>query len=187
MATSRKSEPHDDARTHDHSRDASAALIDALYRAHHENLVRYLRTRLANEAEAREAAQESYARLMTLDDVGKLSFPRAYLYRMAQNVVLDFRRRARVRTEWEAAQDRSRVQLADQETNIIARETLCAIRTVLEGLSAPCREAFRLSRDEGLGARDIALRLGVGERMVRYYLAFALSKIIEATVPSDGQ
>jgi RNA polymerase sigma factor (sigma-70 family) len=151
--------------------------VESLFRSHNTNLIRFLTTKLGSDSEAREAAQEAYLRMLLTEDSVNFASPRAYLYKVAQNVVHDMMRRAGVRHRLDITQISSLSEPATQERTIIASESLAAINCALAELSTSCREAFRLSRDEGLGAREIAAILGVSERMVRNYITTALHKI----------
>ena len=157
---------------------AANSRIESLFREHNDTLLRFLRARLHSEADAREAAQEAYVRLLQLDDPGQLSFLRAYLFRIAANVATDLLRRRAVQ---------SRVQQDDlffetdapatQERALQAREQLAAVEIALSELPPRCREAFLLSRREGWASGRIAAHLGVSDRMVRLYLARALEHL----------
>jgi RNA polymerase sigma factor (sigma-70 family) len=152
--------------------------IESLFREHNDTLLRFLRARLHSEADAREAAQEAYVRLLQLDDSGQLSFLRAYLFRIAANVATDLLRRRAVQ---------SRVQHdtlffetdapATQERAVLARQQLAAVEVALSELPPRCREAFLLSRREGWASGRIAAHLGVSDRMVRLYLVRALEHL----------
>ncbi len=159
--------------------------IEHLFREHNDTLLRFLRARLHSEADAREAAQEAYVRLLQLDNPGQLSFLRAYLFRIAANVATDLRRRR-------AMQDKvSHETVADdtvaptQERVLQARQDLAAVAAALAELPPRCREAFRLSRQEEWPTARIAAHLGVSDRMVRLYLARALEHI-EAALSASG-
>ena len=157
---------------------AANSRIESLFREHNDTLLRFLRARLHSEADAREAAQEAYVRLLQLDDPGQLSFLRAYLFRIAANVATDLLRRRAVQ---------SRVQQNDlffehdepatQERALAAREQLAAVELALSELPPRCREAFLLSRREGWASGRIAAHLGVSDRMVRLYLVRALEHL----------
>lgn len=152
--------------------------IESLFREHNDTLLRFLRARLHSEADAREAAQEAYVRLLQLDDPGQLSFLRAYLFRIAANVATDLIRRR-------AVQGRVQDQIgffdsetpATQERALAAREQLMAVQMALGELPPRCREAFLLSRREGWTSARIAAHLGVSDRMVRLYLVRALEHL----------
>lgn len=152
--------------------------IESLFREHNDTLLRFLRARLHSEADAREAAQEAYVRLLQLDDPGQLSFLRAYLFRIAANVATDLLRRramqSRVQRDTLFFEDDAP---ATQERALAAREQLAAVELALSELPPRCREAFLLSRREGWASGRIAAHLGVSDRMVRLYLVRALEHL----------
>lgn len=152
--------------------------IESLFREHNDTLLRFLRARLHSEADAREAAQEAYVRLLQLDDPGQLSFLRAYLFRIAANVATDLLRRRAVQSR--VQQDGLFFETdapATQERALAAREQLAAVELALSELPPRCREAFLLSRREGWASGRIAAHLGVSDRMVRLYLVRALEHL----------
>ncbi|MGE5565076.1 MAG: RNA polymerase sigma factor [Parcubacteria group bacterium] len=152
--------------------------IESLFREHNDTLLRFLRARLHSEADAREAAQEAYVRLLQLDDPGQLSFLRAYLFRIAANVATDLLRRRTMQSR--AAQDSLFFEAdepATQERGLQARQQLAKVEVALSELPPKCREAFLLSRREGWASGRIAAHLGVSDRMVRLYLVRALEHL----------
>jgi RNA polymerase sigma-70 factor (ECF subfamily) len=152
--------------------------IESLFREHNDTLLRFLRARLHSEADAREAAQEAYVRLLQLDDPGQLSFLRAYLFRIAANVATDLLRRRTLQTR--AQQDSLFFEAdepATQERGLQARQQLAKVEIALSELPPKCREAFLLSRREGWASGRIAAHLGVSDRMVRLYLVRALEHL----------
>jgi RNA polymerase sigma-70 factor (ECF subfamily) len=158
----------------------SSAQVERLYREHNESLVRFLRARLHSDADAREAAQEAYVRLLGLDDPEHPSFLRAYLFRVAANVATDYlRRRAVVRRNADPADERE-VHAATQERQLAAKQDLQLIDRAIGELPPRCRAAFIMIRFDGCRPAEVASRLGVSERMVRLYHARALEHLQHA-------
>lgn len=153
--------------------------VERVYREHNETLVRFLRGRLNSEADAREAAQEAYVRLLQLDQPNQPSFLRAYLFKIANNVAIDLMRRRKVRGEQNLDGD-ERLEDATQERALVARQDLQIAQRALDTLPPRCREAFFLSRHEGWSSAEIADHLGVSDRMVRLYLVRALEHLEDA-------
>lgn len=154
--------------------------IESLFREHNDTLLRFLRARLHSDADAREAAQEAYVRLLQLDKPQQLSFLRAYLFKIAANVATDLLRRRALqgRAQRDIAGDAE--MAPTQERALQAREQLAAVQVALDELPPRCREAFLLSRHEGWSTARIAAHLGVTDRMVRLYLVRALEHIERA-------
>ncbi|MEP7246336.1 MAG: RNA polymerase sigma factor [Gammaproteobacteria bacterium] len=150
--------------------------LSHLFVEHNQELVSFLMTRL-NEAEAREVAQESYARLLRLDQPETLGFLRAYLFKTAANLSIDrLRHRATLRLTQpqlgflhEQATEPTPEELAtrDQEARLAAG--------FLEELPEACRRAFLLYRVYEYSLGEVAREMGVSERMIRYYVVQAMS------------
>jgi RNA polymerase sigma-70 factor (ECF subfamily) len=155
----------------------SGSQVERLYREHNEMLLRFLRARLNNEADAREAAQEAYVHLLQLDKPEQPSFLRAYLFKIAANVATDLLRRRGVRGVAVSPEDCLLAEPALQERDAAARQQLALIDRALHELPPRCREAFALSRYEGWSTEQIATRLGVSDRMVRLYLVRTLEHL----------
>jgi RNA polymerase sigma factor (sigma-70 family) len=170
---------------HDDPPDPTSRDVEGLYREHNETLLRFLRARLNNEADAREAAQEAYVRLLQLDKPDQPSFLRAYLFRIAANVATDVLRRRRVRGPDIGTDDCAVSEPALQERAVSATQQLDIVGAALKELPPNCREAFVLSRRDAVSTSDIAKLLGVSDRMVRIYLVRALEHIQNALRAGD--
>src|SRR5688572_2123411 len=71
--------------------------VRQLFQQHNQALVSFLAARLNSAVEARDVAQEAYARLLQLQHPGTVSFLRAYLFRIAANLAVDRIRQRKVR------------------------------------------------------------------------------------------
>jgi len=156
----------------DHSR-----VIAELFRAHNGALVSFLAARLNNAQDARDVAQEAYVRLLQLDRPGALSFLRAYLFKIAENLAIDRIRhralRARVAyTEKLLFDDLD--ERTSPERNLLAQEELSRISARLMELPANCRQAFIMHVLLDRPTRDIAAEMNVSDRMVRNYVTRGL-------------
>ncbi len=180
-----KADPKDDFVSPEAGPNASP--VERLFREHNEALLRFLRSRLRSDADAREAAQEAYVRLLQLDEPDRPAFLRAYLFKIGANVASDLVRRQRVRT---AAADAEPLEPAEppfQEQGLMARQQLHVIREALDELPPRCREAFLFSRMDGLSTAEIGVRLKVSDRMARLYLVRALEHIQAVLARSEKQ
>ncbi|MEP7248110.1 MAG: sigma factor, partial [Gammaproteobacteria bacterium] len=69
--------------------DTRESALARLFVEHNRELVRFVQTRLESRQEAEEVAQESYARLLQLDQPEVLGFLRAYLFKTAAHLAID--------------------------------------------------------------------------------------------------
>lgn len=151
--------------------------VSELFREHNRALVRFLQAKLQSEHEASEVAQEAYVRLLELGRTGAVSFLRAYLFRIALNLAIDRIRTRNTRQRLEAAKPDFAPELeavASAEKHVFAAEEMQVFWDSLAELPQAYRQAFEMSRLEGLSTRDIAQRLGKSDRMIRRYVVHAL-------------
>lgn len=138
-------------------------------------LIGSLRTRLNSIDDARDVAQEAYLRLLDTEGRAQPASPRAYLFRIAQNLATDLLRRRRHR---EALGDPGYELHADPaaspERSAEAQRVLDQLPEALATLPERTAEAFRLVRLEHLSFAEAASRMQLTERMVRIHVARAL-------------
>jgi len=152
--------------------------IAEVFRQHNAALLRFAAAKLGSEQEARDVAQEAYVRLLQLDRPETISYLRAFLFKIASNLAMD-RLRARRRMPPAAAVVEEELVVFDlsPERQCAGQEMVVVLKHALQELPAKCRDIFVLHRMEGLSRAEIAIRMGLGERMVRLYMARALEHV----------
>lgn len=150
--------------------------IAQLFREHNRALVNFLSLRLQSLDEAREVAQEAYARILQLDKEGAPGFLRFYLFRVAANLATD-RLRRRTRHVRYAADPFAELEAMpnEPEARALAGEELQRLGQYLEEMPERCRQALLLFRLDDFSQEEIAQRLDVTPRMARRYISYALS------------
>ena len=150
--------------------------VRRLFEEHNRALVSFLTARLNSLPEARDVAQEAYARLLQLDNPGAVSFLRAYLFRIAANLAMDRHRERKTREDRTPREFlEALVTLPSLERTVLAEQQLAVMVAALDELPEKCREVFALHYFAEKNVPDIALSMGLGSRMVQKYLARALS------------
>jgi RNA polymerase sigma factor (sigma-70 family) len=149
--------------------------IDRLYRENNAALLRFIATKLGSTQEAKEVVQEAYVRLLGLSNRAAVSYLRAFLFKTAANLATD---RLRERTRRGHLMDLANAELPvfelSPERQIDGEQALQRLHDAIAELPVKCREVFLLYRLEGLRAQEIAIRVGIQERMVWLYIARAL-------------
>ena len=153
-----------------------AAEVAGLFREHNRSLVAFLRNRLDSLAEAQEVAQEAYVRLLRLERPEQVGFLRAYLFRIAQNLVVDRLRQRNVR-EQSADQElfEDWLDTPPPERRALATDQLRVVREALRELPRKTAAAFVLHVIDEKDFSAIAKSMRLTERMVRYHVARALA------------
>jgi len=169
--------PCDEVESHGES---TTVAVSELFREHNRMLVGYLRSRLGSEQEAKEVAQEAYVRVLQLHEPGAPGLLRAYLFKTAANLAVDRLRHRRVRQRSEEQPqlfeelNPTRGELDDPAEQLLAREQADQLLRILQELPVKCQQVMNLHRFEGVSQRDVSLRLGISERMVRRYVTYAM-------------
>jgi RNA polymerase sigma factor (sigma-70 family) len=166
--------PLQDLPAEDSSRES---VLSRLFEEHNQRLIGFLQTRLQSEQEAKEVAQESYARLLNLDQPETLSFLRSYLFKTAANLAIDRLRhrstRRSVEPQLQVAQEVS--EAPNPEDLASTRQQAALANRFLQELPEACRRAFLLYRVHDHSIAEVARQMGVSERMIRYYVVQAMN------------
>ncbi|PJG45716.1 RNA polymerase subunit sigma-70 [Sphingobium sp. LB126] len=163
--------------------------LEALYRLHRAELLRMLIARIGDSGEAEEILQEMWIRLRHAS-TSPIANGRAYLFRMAQNLVIDRlrERQRRMRRERVWLDDLSGAgggsERADAGPNaeeaMLDREETARLASALETLPDGARRAFELHKVEGLSHAEVAMRLGISKSGVEKHMAVAMKYLRRA-------
>ncbi|HEY1802873.1 MAG TPA: sigma-70 family RNA polymerase sigma factor [Terracidiphilus sp.] len=163
-------------RAEDH---ALAAMVDQYAGA----LYRVAYSVLRNQADAEDAVQEAFVRVLRhRDSLGEVRDHRVWLIRIVWNIVLDRKRRAKTRPETDDVAELARVLPA---TGLSAEERAAAaqhhahVLGCVEQLPVKEREVLLLSAFEELSSVEIATVLGITESSVRSRLFRARNLMAE--------
>lgn len=165
---------------------AQSSGLEELYHLHRAELLRFLVARTGDAAEAEDVVQELWLKLQSAPS-GPVANGRAYLYRMAQNLVLDRvrqRRRSAARDgAWlrDATDGDDPAALADgqrpADEELVAREETAKLATLINALPDRARQAFRLHKLDGLSHSEVAARLGISRSAVEKHMAVAMKHL----------
>lgn len=152
-------------------------LVQDLQRTEEGRLRRYFLRRLRNAADAADATQETFLRLLALPQSTVIENPQAYLFQVARSVASKTSARnlvdARLFLPEEAGLDQP-LDAPCQERILYARQCLLLMAKAIEKLPNRCQEVFILSRLHGMANGEIAARLGISRNMVEKHIIKAL-------------
>ncbi|MDE8653921.1 RNA polymerase sigma factor [Novosphingobium album (ex Liu et al. 2023)] len=168
----------------EHRESAGLAL---LFERHRAELLRFLVARCGARDEAEDLVQELWIKATT-QQTGPIANGRAYLFRMANNLVLDQargRQRAMRRDRgWLEAEGggalapEERPDPAEPADEALARKQEAALlERAIADLPEGAQRALRLYRLEGHGQADIARIMGISRSGVEKHLALAMKKL----------
>jgi RNA polymerase sigma factor (sigma-70 family) len=159
----------------------------------HERALRgYLSRFFKNVADVEDVVQETYARLLSLNDSDSLAVRNwhAFLFASARNVALDRIRKARVVSldtlaEMGSADVLDQTPSADEALN--ARQELALLLETIASLPDRCREVLTLRKLYGLSQREIAQRLAITESTVEKHVAYGVRLCAERMFAKRGE
>ncbi|WP_233222417.1 RNA polymerase sigma factor [Allosphingosinicella deserti] len=163
--------------------DGSPGGLEQVYLVHRPALLRFLRARGAGD-DAEDLLQEMWIKA-SAGASGPIRDPVPYLYRAANNLMLDRRRatqrQARRDADWsgaepgiEPADDRP-----DAEQSALARDELEAAQEALAQLGDRTDTIFRRFRLKGDSQREIASDLGISLSAVEKHLQKAYRALVD--------
>lgn len=161
--------------------------LAGLFGQHRGELLRFLVARCGDADEAEDLLQELWIKASG-QPAGPVNNGRAYLFRMANNLVLDqarLRRRAMARDHsWLAAdglaegavEERPDPSQPVDEVMSKAQEA-ALLRQAIDDLPPGAQRALRLHRFEGLGQAEVAQIMGISRSGVEKHLAVAMKHL----------
>lgn len=162
-------------------------MVADLAKNYHEALVRFLMLRVGSKEEAREIAQEAYARLLALDRPGSISFLAGYLWRTAANLAIDRKRQRAVRERFADSEARGEEKLAPSAERVAeGRQRLAIVERAIGELPPRCLEAFNLRVLGGMRFEDVGREMRISDRMAQIYVARALEYLQSCLDTADA-
>ena len=165
-----------------------SAGLARILEAHRAELLRFLTLRCGSPDDAQDLLQDLWIRASS-QSAGPVGKPRAYLFRMANNLVLDrvrgsqrAMRRQRIWLEEEndgvASDPELRIDPAQAADDALAqRQEAAILRAAIDRLPEGAARALRLYRFEGMGQGEIAQVLGISRSGVEKHLALAMKQL----------
>lgn len=156
-----------------------ATALASLHRDHWRDLCRYLAVTFGQgPPEPEDIAQLAFARVAALEDFRSVENPKAFLWRIAQNIAVSEKRSQAVRQR--RPQNFGGLASGQQgdevtpERLLAAREQIAAVAAALDAMPAKRRRMLVLNRIEGLSFAEIARRTGLSQTAVKKHVARAM-------------
>lgn len=143
----------------------------------HEPALRaYLSRRFPTLPDHDDLVQETYARLMRIEDPARLEHPRAFLFTTARNAAIDLFRRRKTSPQGSRLEqaETSELPLLDTAPSVFEtlerRQRREVLTEALSALPERCREVMMLRYVDGCSGKEIARRLGISLGTVKGHL-----------------
>jgi RNA polymerase sigma factor (sigma-70 family) len=157
------------------TREGHAKALGELYLTHHRQMLRILSVRTGSRHAAEEILHEAYAKMLELDRPQVAGFLRKYVWKCIWNLLTDGTRREVRRARLDAVALLEPDNVAPSaEAVLVEQERLDLLEEAIDNLRPKELEAFVLKAQQGLTYQEVAVRMGISVRMVKYHVSRAL-------------
>ena len=151
-----------------------------VFQEYERELRAFMAARLRCSITAHDLAQELYLKVSALETRLEVTHARAYLFRMAANLVIDHQRREQrqgsLLAEVESLLSGSAGGISP-ERQVMAQEELRDLIAAVEQLPPATRRVFKRNRFDGRTQREIAEELGISQTAVEKHIRKALARL----------
>jgi len=149
---------------------------------HEASLRTYLRGSFPGMRDVDDVVQESFLRIWRARAIEPVRSARAFLFRVARNVALDWIRRDRA-SPVTTVRDWEGLSVLDHDSDparaVDERAKLLALVEAIEALPPRCREVVILRKLQQIPQREVARQLGLAEKTVEAQVARGLARCEE--------
>jgi RNA polymerase sigma-70 factor (ECF subfamily) len=167
--------------------DLTQAELSTLLEEHGRDLQRFLTRRLGCAETAKDLAQDTFLRLLQASPGQALLNPRAFLFRIAANLVIDYHRRQQHRTtlpDTDVPAD-APDPCPSLETVVWSKQQVALLKQSIEELPPKCRQVFLLIKFHHLTHSEVATRLGISRSTVVKHMVKAVDYCRHRVQDSD--
>lgn len=145
-----------------------------VFHQHKAVLRGYIKNIVRSDHEADDLLQDTFLKVWQLNRNQEIGSPRAFIFRIAQNLAFDSLRRKKVRKIYDAYDERQE-EIEDKnpgsERTLEAKQELGLLFEAVKTLPPKCRQVFLYRKMHGLSHREIAEKLGLSVRTVENHVA----------------
>lgn len=170
-------------------------VLEQLFNEHGPALRSFVDRNMASDEDPDDVVQEVFIRLVKVDDLyAKLTeetgSTRAYLFTIANNIVVDMERKKSRRRSFEPRileEVEDSVVDTNPETIVSANRELAMLKAVIMKLKPDWRRAFVLNRFKHMSYPQVAEHMGVTVKQVEHFIAQALVRIRRMRRQTGGE
>lgn len=152
--------------------------FDILYIQYSPRVKAFLAGFVKDKDEASDMTQDIFFKIWTNREViSKVDSFKAYLFRMARNMIYDYYEHNLVKETYSQKQQEKSPYTEIIEEELYAKELALLIDIAVEKMPQQRRTVFMMSRKEGLSNEEIARRLNINKRTVENHITQALSEL----------
>jgi RNA polymerase sigma factor (sigma-70 family) len=145
-------------------------LIGSFYEEHKPWLYQWLCKKMSSQLDAADIAQDTFVKVLLKDGIA-INEPRAYLTRIAHDLMVNALKRRDIERAYQASlNDPYLVEYPSPEMQALVVEALLAIDQMLGALPPKVKLAYLMMQLDGLKYKEISEKLNVSIRTVASYI-----------------
>jgi len=167
-------------------------LLEESYRKYWNEICHYLRAKYGDgPPDPEDVAQVTFAKFAAYKTPAHINNPRAFLYRIARNVFVDFHRRKMTQdkfvSEEQVIAEIKDSAVFDPERVLMGKEEFAMLESALKGLEKRQRDFLLMHRLQGLSYTEIARQSGMSRNGVKGVIKQALAICQDKIYPAEAQ
>ena len=162
-----------------------------MYEPYYNALLNFLRQRLPSGDIATDLTQETYVRVLAARQDADIANPRAFLFRTARNLCVDYYRSSDKQNINDMVDIHEHEHPGPAEfhpdSQLYREQRLQQLSSAVASLPERCREIFILHKVEGYSHAEIAKRLGISRDAVEKQMIKAMLRLCQQLGTSEVQ
>lgn len=148
-------------------------LLDA-FKQHQQALLGFLNKRLGDEQSAQDLLHDLYLKIESQAGDKTIAYPKAYLFRIANNLAIDLQRRKSNQVEHQGIEENTLISEVSPEHALRQQQQLAIVTQAINELPDKTRDAFKMQRIQQIEKNEVAEKLGISVNMVEKHLRRAV-------------
>lgn len=147
---------------------------------HYEEISYYILKLTGDKNLAKDLTQETYAKVLEVRKKQNIAIKKAYLYKIAQNLVIDKTRRDKILPQRTYEEDEHSIPEKERPESIVSSEFRQEkLKECIKNLSTQNKKAFVLYYYKGYTRKEIAKIMNISTNAVEKNISRAILKIKE--------
>lgn len=149
------------------------SVFQQVYAEQQQALLGFILKRVQDVQVAEDLLHDLYLRLHSLEQQVSVQYPKAYVYRMANNLVIDHQRRVS-KSPVVLDETIEELDVRSPEQTLVYQEQLKLVAAALKELPTKTQYVFKMQRIQDVGKKDVAEKMGISVNMVEKHLRRAV-------------
>ena len=144
------------------------------FNLHRDALLGFITKRTGDAQLAQDILQDLYLKLEGQNSATDIKYPKAYLYRISNNLIIDHQRFQSKFSDNAEDDDLEQINELSPEIQLAHQQRLSIVSEALNELPDKTRDVFKMQRIQQVDKSEVADKLGISVNMVEKHLRRAV-------------